>query len=83
MGNDGTLLFGDVRKFLKFDSIWIDNVVFRLHYKATVIVFVTATMFLGSKTYFGDPIDCIVEGIDPKIMDTYCWIHSTYSVPTR
>lgn len=56
---------------------------FRLHYKATVIVFVTATMFLGSKTYFGDPIDCIVEGIDPKIMDTYCWIHSTYSVPTR
>jgi hypothetical protein len=33
-----------------------------------------------SKQYLGDPIDCIVEEIPQAIMDTYCWIHSTYSV---
>ena len=84
MGGDSMLsFFGGIKGFLKLDTVWIDNAVFRLHYKATVVIFVTATLFIGSKQYIGDPIDCIVEGVDPKIMDTYCWIHSTYSVPTR
>ena len=26
----------------------------------------------------GDPIDCIVEEIPNSVMDTYCWIHSTF-----
>ena len=29
----------------------------------------------------GDPIDCIVEEIPNSVMDTYCWIHSTFSLP--
>ena len=82
-GEDLTKFFGPVRGFLKFDNIWIDNFVFRLHYKLTVIIFVTSTLFIGSKQYIGDPIDCMVEGVPQGTMDTYCWIHSTYSVPTR
>ena len=69
--------------FLKLDSIWIDNVIFRLHYKVTVIMFITACALVTSKQYFGDPIDCMVDGVPTKIMDTYCWIHGTYSIPTR
>ena len=65
------------------DDVWIDNVVFRLHYKATFIIFFTASLFLTSRQFFGDPIDCYVEGVQGGIMDTYCWIHSTYSIPTR
>ena len=72
-----------VTKYIKFDSIWIDNVIFRLHYKATFIMFLTACALVTSKTYIGDPIDCMVEGVPSKIMDTYCWIHGTYSIPTR
>ena len=75
--------FKPLKGFLKFDSIWIDNNVFRLHYKATVMVFVTASLFVTSKQYIGDPIDCMVDGIPSKVMDTYCWIHSTFSVPNK
>ena len=78
-----SLIFGDLQGFLKLDSVWIDNAVFRLHYKATVIVFVAASLMITSRQYFGDPIDCMVDGIPGGIMDTYCWIHSTYSIPTR
>ena len=77
------LIFDSVKGYLKFDHVWIDNVVFRLHYKATFIIFVTASLFLTSRQFFGDPIDCYVEGVQGGIMDTYCWIHSTYSIPTR
>lgn len=37
-------------------------------------------MFLDFRQYIGDPIDCIVEEIPNNVMDTYCWIHSTFSV---
>ena len=75
--------FVELKRFFKFDAVWIDNVIFRLHYKATVILLVTASLLVTSKQYFGDPIDCLVDGVPAKIMDTYCWIHSTFSIPTR
>lgn len=76
-------VFGELQKFLKFDSCQIDNYVFRLHYKATVLVFATASLLVTSGQYIGDPIDCIVDGVPGGIMDTYCWIHSTFSIPSR
>jgi len=76
-------VFSSIKDFLKFDAVWIDNHVFRLHYKATLVVFVTASLLVTSRQYIGDPIDCIVDGVPGGIMDTYCWIHSTFSIPTR
>lgn len=75
--------FDNVKGFLKLDHVWIDNTVFRLHYKATVVVFVVASLMCTARQYFGDPIDCMVDGVPGGIMDTYCWIHSTFSIPTR
>jgi len=76
-------VFSGIKDFLKFDAVWIDNYVFRLHYKATLIVFVVSSLLVTSRQYIGDPIDCIVDGVPGGIMDTYCWIHSTYSIPSR
>ncbi len=76
-------LFKELQGFLKFDSVRIDNDIFRLHYKGTVLVFVTASLLVTSGQYIGDPIDCIVDGVPGGIMDTYCWIHSTFSIPSR
>ena len=75
--------FKSLKGFLKLDSVWIDNLIFRLHYKVTVMIFVAASLMVTSKQYIGDPIDCMVDGVPSRIMDTYCWIHSTYSIPTR
>jgi len=76
-------VFGSVKDLIKLDEISIDNNVFRLHYKATFIILVTASLLVTSRQYIGDPIDCIVEEIPSGVMDTYCWIHSTFSVPDK
>jgi len=76
-------VFGSVKGLVKLDTICIDNNIFRLHYKGTFIILVTASLLVTSRQYIGDPIDCIVEEIPNGVMDTYCWIHSTFSIPNR
>lgn len=77
-------VFGSVKSLLKLDSVCIDNNVFRLHYKGTVVILVAFSLLVTSRQYIGDPIDCIVDAsIGGDIMDTYCWIHSTYTLPDK
>ena len=76
-------VFGSVKGLLKIDSVCIDNNVFRLHYKATVIILVAFSLLVTSRQYIGDPIDCIVDEIPLHVMDTYCWIYSTFTIPNR
>jgi len=76
-------VFGSVKGLLKLDQVNIDNNIFRLHYKATVIVLIAFSLVVTSRQYIGDPIDCIVEGVPGNVMDTYCWIHSTFTIPNR
>uniref|UniRef100_A0A1B6L2T6 Innexin n=1 Tax=Graphocephala atropunctata TaxID=36148 RepID=A0A1B6L2T6_9HEMI len=76
-------VFGSVKGLLKLDTVCIDNNVFRLHYKATVILLVAFSLLVTSRQYIGDPIDCIVDEIPPNVMDTYCWIYSTFTIPNR
>ena len=42
-----------------------------------------ASLLATTGQYIGDPIDCMVTDIPGDMMDTYCWIHSTFSVPAR
>jgi len=36
-----------------------------------------------AKQFIGDPISCIADGVPGGTLDLYCWIHSTFSVPSR
>ena len=54
-------IFQGLVHFLKFDPVCIDNNVFRLHYKATVMILVICSVLVTSRQYIGDPIDCLVE----------------------
>lgn len=75
-------LFASVKVLVKLDSIHIDNFVFRLHYKATGIILIVFSLLVTARQYIGDPIDCLVNSdIPANIMDTYCWIHSTFTIP--
>ncbi|CAD7087336.1 unnamed protein product [Hermetia illucens] len=76
-------VFGSVKGLLKIDQVCIDNNIFRMHYKATVIILVVFSLLVTSRQYIGDPIDCIVDEIPLGVMDTYCWIYSTFTVPDR
>ena len=60
-------VFGSVKGLIKLDAVCIDNLVFRLHYKATFIILVVASLLVTSRQYIGDPIDCIVEEIPNNV----------------
>jgi len=72
-------IFGSVKRFFTINSVQIDNNVFRLHYKVTVIFLIVFSLMVTSRQYIGDPIDCVVDGVPGTYMDTYCWIHSTFT----
>lgn len=74
-------LLKPLQHYIKFPKIWIDNSVFRLHCKATAFMIFVSCTVVSVGQFFGDPIDCIVDTIPQGVMDTYCWIHSTFTLP--
>ncbi|KAJ8979045.1 hypothetical protein NQ317_010296, partial [Molorchus minor] len=56
----------------------IDNWVFKLHYKATVVLFLVGTLLVTSRQYIGEHIRCISDGgvpdhvkhLDAKLLDS-------------
>ncbi|XP_050069647.1 innexin shaking-B isoform X1 [Anopheles maculipalpis] len=58
-----------------------DSSIFRLHTNATVILLVTFSIAVTTRQYVGNPIDCVhTRDIPEDVLNTYCWIHSTYTV---
>ena len=72
-----------IQGFIGWDTYKIDDVIFRLHSKVTVGILMTFSLLVTANQYIGDPIDCIVEDVPGPIMDTYCWIHSTFTLPSK
>ncbi|CAO1377969.1 unnamed protein product [Diamesa hyperborea] len=59
---------------------YIDNLAFKFHYRFTFTFLFLATIIVCMRTYLGDPIKCICEGIPINIVETYCFYSSTFSV---
>jgi len=76
--------FSALKSFFKLDLIKNDNDIFRLHYKATVLFLALFATLTSLKQYVGDPIDCFADAahkFPDNALDTYCWIHSTFTLP--
>ena len=81
MNNGGFDLWYQVRRLADLDPIQIDGWVFRLHYWVTSTAIFAASAVAFAKQYFGDPINCQTSsGIESKVLDDYCWIHSTFHI---
>lgn len=76
-------IFGGIQHLLKFEQVCIDNNVFRLHYKATMLLLLALCIISTSRQYLGEPIDCVVEGMPEHTMNNYCWITSTFTLPRK
>ena len=56
---------------------------FRLHYSVTTTCMFAFSLIVSAKQYVGNPIDCIhSKDIPEEVLNTYCWIHSTYTIPS-
>jgi len=77
-------LLKSAKAALKSDELTIDNAVFKLHYRATVAILIGSSLIGVAKQYFGDPINCqTASGVNSKVLDDYCWIHSTFHIRTE
>jgi len=74
---------GDFKGLVKFKKCLIDNTTFRLHYQYTFAVLCLGSLLNTANQYFGNPIDCIVDGVPGSIFNTYCWIHGTFTLPSQ
>lgn len=75
---------GGVKAYLfKRDDATTDNFTFKLHYRVSFAVLLSCMALVSARQHFGDPISCIVDGVPGGTMDLYCWIHSTFSIPSR
>jgi len=68
-------------KIFDVGELSVDNFVFKLHRIVTVVLLLAFSVVTSLGQYVGDPIECIKrdKGIDHKLIDTYCWIHGTYT----
>lgn len=65
------------------DKADIDSAFFKMHYRTTATFFFISTILVTANSFIGNPIDCISEGIPGKVINRYCWIMSTFSIPSR
>lgn len=74
---------GGFKGYVQFKRCLIDNTTFRLHYQYTFALLSLASLLQTAKQYFGDPIDCIVDGVPGGVFKTFCWIHGTFTLPSQ
>lgn len=81
--------FTEIKHFIvKPRGCTIDSVVFRLHYRATVVILVGFCLMVTAKQFFGHPMECIApkvgggddDGQFGKILNRWCFISTTFSV---
>ena len=76
-------IFRELRGLLRVSHVHIDSWVFRLHYSVTTTCLFAFSLIVSAKQYVGNPIDCIhSKDIPEEVLNTYCWIHSTYTIPS-
>lgn len=76
------LLSTRIKYIGKVEVISIDNKAFALHYRITSIMFLVFSVLVTCNQFLGDPIACIKSGdTEQKIINNYCWIEGTFTLP--
>ena len=56
---------------------------FQLHYRTTATILFISCILVTANDLIGSTISCISNTIPGNVLDTYCWIMSTFSVPAK
>lgn len=74
-------IFRSLKHIVNVSSVRTDSPVFRLHYSVTVMILMSFSLIITTRQYVGNPIDCVhTKDIPEDVLNTYCWIHSTYTL---
>lgn len=67
--------------YLKVPEIKTGSVLFRVHSIFTTVILLMGSLIITATQYVGRPISCMTDGVSTKIINTYCWITSTFIMP--
>jgi hypothetical protein len=65
------------------DRADIDSPFFKLHYRTTATFCFICCLLVTANDLIGNTIDCISGSIPGNVLNTFCWIMSTFSVPRK
>ncbi|XP_045760369.1 innexin inx7-like [Maniola jurtina] len=69
------------RMRFSFSKPRINNMVFKLHYKATVTLLLAFVILVCAREYFGEHIKCISDqGVPDHVIQTYCFFMATFTI---
>lgn len=74
-------LLGGLSDYLKHQEVVVDSAVFRMHNLFTTALLMACSLIITASQYVGHPIQCIVDGLPGHVVNTYCWISSTFTMP--
>ncbi|XP_050533272.1 innexin inx1 [Daktulosphaira vitifoliae] len=74
-------LLGGLKEFIKRQEVTTDGTIFRVHVTFTTVVLLACSLMVTATQYVGNPIQCIVDGLPTRPVNTYCWIMSTFTMP--
>lgn len=64
------------------DKAIIDNMIFRAHYRITAAILFACCIIVSANNLIGDPINCLSDGgVAENVINTYCWITYTFTLP--
>ncbi|XP_072935359.1 innexin inx7 [Epargyreus clarus] len=69
------------RMRISYSKPTIENFVFKLHYKITVILLLGFVILVCAREYFGEHIKCISDqGVPDHVIQTYCFFMATFTI---
>lgn len=74
-------LLGGLANYFKYHDIVTDCAVFRMHNTFTCVLLLACSLIITANQFVGNPIQCIVDGVPTHVVNTYCWISSTFTMP--
>lgn len=75
-------LFQDVKQFLQWQTIKTSGLIFRAHCSFTTAALITCSLLVTATEFVGSPIQCITDHTPVHVINTYCWIQGTFTIPT-
>ena len=72
---------GGMIKVRTRDKADIDSPFFKLHYRTTATILFICCILVTANDLIGKTIDCMGGNIPGNVLNTYCWIMATFSVP--
>lgn len=61
----------------------IDSNFFKLHYRTTCSILFICCLLVTANDLIGSTITCMGGSIPGNVLNTYCWITSTFSIPSK